>query len=56
MSNQDIIDHLVKEQLIYPIYKDGNVEWIVEIGSGGERIGDEGFTWDEICELYREQY
>lgn len=55
MSNQEIIDHLVKEQIIYPVYKDGDVEWIVEVRSGGKRIGDEGFTWDEICELYREQ-
>jgi hypothetical protein len=55
MSNQEIIEKLIEIKMVYPIYENGNVSWIVEFPGGGELIGDEGFTWDDICELYREQ-
>ena len=61
MSNQEIINKLLNDKLIYPIYESGSVEiglkanviWIIEFAGGGELIGSDGFGWDDICEIYR---
>lgn len=55
MNNQEIIQKLLDEGLIYPIYEDGNVTWIIEFPGGGEEIGSDGFSWDDICNIYRNQ-
>jgi hypothetical protein len=55
MDNQEIIQKLLDEGLIYPIYEDGNVTWIIEFPGGGEEIGSDGFSWDDICNIYRNQ-
>jgi hypothetical protein len=55
MTNQEIIEKLVKLSVIYPLYQNGDVLWIVEFSGGDELIGEDGFTWDEICNLYRKE-
>jgi hypothetical protein len=57
MSDKEIIDKLIAEGTIWPEYNEisGDNDWIVEFPAGGELIGTEGFTWDDICRMYREQ-
>ncbi len=55
MGNQEIIEKLIEDGVIHPIYREGVVDWVVEFPGGAELIGEGSFTWDEICQLYRDQ-
>ena len=55
MSNQEIIERLLRDGTVYPIYDNGTVVWFCSFPAGSEMIGTERFEWDDICNLWREQ-
>lgn len=66
MENQEIIERMLRDGTVYPRYIDeeasknlgvdkGEVLWFVTFPAGDELIGTEGFTWDDLCNMWREQ-
>ncbi len=51
MSDKEIIEKLKEDGIIYAV----DDIWVVEFAGGAEMIGDEGFSEDDICRMYREQ-